>query len=160
MDPRFDRLFSSLEAQFGAAVARAEEEAATDLALSLRQDLSPVDLLSSAAWTVSTRSGRRAVREVAKDHVRLEPDGQIVPSASAVFHRSAGPRVIRSERTLVQVLRDAVRSCQQITVDLDDETITGRPLACGDTHILVAGRGQESLLPLVQIRMIKLSLGG
>lgn len=160
MSPRLDRLFSSLEAQFGAAVARAEEEAAADLALSLRQGLSLGETLATGAWTVTTPFGPRVVREVAKDHVRVAPGGEIVPLASAVFQRTEGSEALHTDHTLIQVLRDAVRGWRGIEIVLGHRTFVGTPVACGETHILVAGRSQEHLLPIGEICLIRPSREG
>ena len=160
MDPRLDRLFSSLEAQFGAAINRAEEEAAADLALSLRQDMSLQEALGADAWTLSTASGPRDVCEVAKDHVRLSPGTDVVPIESHVFQKAVGRAPSRSDLTLVQLLRAEVRRGAEILVEVDERAIGGRPLSCGETHLLMMSRGRELLIPLAQVRLIKLSHEG
>ena len=158
MDPRLDRLFSSLEAQFGAAVARAEEEAADDLALSLRQDVPVKTLLRNGMWQVATGTEWEPVCEVAKDHVRTA-SGRLIPFSEARLRRGSGPRPTTTNASVAQVLRQESRRRREVVLALRDQTIVGHPISCGDTHVLVRSQKQEYLLPLSQICRIKLSHG-
>jgi len=159
VDPRLDRVLSSLEAQFGAAIDRAEEEAAADLAHSLRQGMSLPEVLAQGSWIALTGAGARTVCEVAKDHVRLEPGNHIVPMTAAVFQRSTEARALRSDRTLTQLLRYETRLGTELCVETDGNSFVGRALTCGEAHVVMASRGRELLVPLAQIRSIKLFRG-
>lgn len=158
MDPRLDGLLSSLEAQFGASIDRAEEEAAADLAHSLRQGMSLQEVLEQGSWVAFTELGPRAVCEVAKDHVRLEPGNHIVPMAAAVFEKGSGAPVLTSDRTLTQLLREEALLGTGVSVETGGRSFVGNVLECGGNHLVLASRGREVLVPLAQIRSIKLSL--
>ena len=160
MDPRLDGLFTSLEAQFGAAIDRAEEEAAADLALSFRQDRSLRDDLLEGSWIAVTELGPRRVCEVAKDHVRVEPGNVILPLFSTVFRRAPGQSAERTDVTLMGLLRRNVRLGAEMTIEAQDGSIAGRAIACGEDHVSIFSRGEEFLIPMAQVRAIRLSLGG
>lgn len=160
MDPRLDRLFASLEAQFGAAIDRAEEEAAADLALSLRQDLSLEVTLSTGGWAALTSAGPRTVVEVAKDHVRLEPGDQVVGLRSVTFEKVEAPPPKRSDSTLPQILREQVRRGSAVKVDAGVREVVGLVLACGEQHMVLAQGAREFVIPFQEIRSINFSPGG
>lgn len=160
MDPRLDRLFASLEAQFGAAIDRAEEEAAADLALSFRQDLSLEVTLSNGGWAALTSAGHRTVVEVAKDHVRLEPGDQVVGIRSQSFEKIEAQPPKRSDSTLIQLLREEVRRGAVVKVNAGTREMVGRVLACGEEHMVLAEGSREFVIPFQEIRSIRFSPGG
>lgn len=160
MDPRLEGLFSSLEAQFGAALDRAEEEAASDLAISLRQDRSIAETLTQGAWTALTELGPRQVREVAVDYVCVEPGDHYLPTASVTFRKAEGEPPRRSDSTFTVLLRRLMRLRTEMTIDLGEGTLVGRVKACADDHAYIRSKKGDHVVPLTQIRSIRLSLGG
>lgn len=157
VDPRLDRLFSSLEAQFGAAIERAEEDAASDLALSLRQGRSLRETLLSSGWDAITSVARRPVTQVALDHVRLG-GGELMPIASGIYERTGGELPDESEQTLLQVLRDEVRRGGRVSVETPDHSFVGRACCCSSEHLVMRVQDREIIVPLGRISVIRLSL--
>ena len=72
------RLLAELGARFDAVVAREEDEAANDLALSLDQDRSLVEVLTRSREPVATPASgvRWPVRRVGPDHVEVDRGGR------------------------------------------------------------------------------------
>lgn len=157
LDPQLDRLFSTLEAQFGASIDRAEEEAASDLALSLRQDLGLRDALLLGPCTVLTESGQQSVCEVAKDHVRAATGPALIPLAAATFEMGGDTTPVDSSTSLTQALRAEGRGARTVSVETRDRITTGRVSACSEEHLSLLASGREVLIPLGQIRSIRLS---
>ena len=160
MDPRLEGLVSSLEAQFGAALDRAEEEAASDLALSFRQDRSLRERLAQGSWSALTESGPRRVCEVAADHVCVEPGDLYLRTASITFTKGDGLPPRCSDSTLTNLLRRFMREGTDLAVDLGDKALAGRVKACTDDHVYLRSKNQDLLVPLAQIRSIRPFRGG
>jgi len=95
VDPRIDNLMADLDATFEAAAARAEDEAASDLAFSLAQEICWFDSLRrGGAASVALGEGRTAaVEAIGRDYVMAGDRGglMIIPAAHAVVLRRQGP---------------------------------------------------------------------
>lgn len=143
MDPRLQRLFTSLGATFEAEIARDEEEAAEDLAFSLRQGRSLADVLERGSWHLMTPAGRRPVSFLGADYAVADP-AIVVPLGSAVFAASDEPsQVDVSDGTLLQFLRSLARSGALVEVTSHAGVFGGRLLWTGTDHVVVdtgAGR--------------------
>jgi hypothetical protein len=155
VDSQLERLFSSLESSFSAAISRSEEEAAEDLAVSLRQDLPLAHLLARSP--VSVRAGAPVI-EVGRDFVRTE-DQVLYPLRSTVFEsQTEGRSPEPTDRHLVDVLRAAARSKADARVEGPFETVTGTVIRCGPDHISIRQNGTEVLIPLEVVWAVRLSL--
>lgn len=152
------RLFSDLEASFEGSVARDESRAATDLALSLRQDLRIYDRVSSWGAAVVKGSPQR-VSEVALDHVVMgDPPQALVPLEAAVLMPADArgeASIRRSDQTLVRALKPWVKAARRVRVATSEGRSEGRIVAATPDHILIAHRTQM-LIPYASIRRISL----
>lgn len=155
MDPPLDRLFSTLEAQFGASIDRAEDEAASDLAISLRQDMALRDALLRGSWVAATARGRLPVYEVAKDHVVLGTERVLVPLNAVIFVRGGHRTAVSTDRALAEVLRRHSRTGTHLSVETGEASAAGRVTACSATHLALQGPAGEFLIPLSQILSVK-----
>ena len=96
--PELDPVLMSLAASFEAAVARSEEEAAADLALSLRQGRALIELLHQADGLEAHLAGgaRYPVTLVGDDFCGFgEPVTRVVAWDSALFQSTASTVVAR-----------------------------------------------------------------
>lgn len=151
-------MLSDLEASFEGSVARDESRAATDLALSLRQDLRIYDRVASWGAAV-VRGSTERLSGVALDHVVLgEPPQTLVPLEAAVLmpaEARGGAPIRRSDQTLVQALKPWVKAARLVTVATSEGGSEGRIVAATPDHILIARRTQV-LIPYASIRRISL----
>lgn len=141
-DDHLNELLHSLESSFDASVARAEEEAASDLALSLLQDSRLADVLGRAGRVQLHIDGRPplTVTEVGRDYVRCErPAELLVPLERASYSVSAaGEPPASTGRPLLAVLRALVRARSCLDVRTHAGSYRGLlARACPD-HIVVA----------------------
>lgn len=154
MDSQLERLFSSLESSFAAAISRSEEEAAEDLATSLRQGLHLAHLLARGSVSVA---GAGPVVEVGRDFVRTE-DGVIYPLKTTVFtSRAGGPLPEPTDRHLLDVLRAAARSATEARVQGIFGDVAGTIIRCGPDHVSIRHNDTEILIPLEAVRAVRFS---
>ena len=154
------RVIDGLEATFDATLARAEDEAASDLALSLLQDAHLGDELRRGAWT-ALRPGRlpQAVVILAEDYVVTE-DGAAIRLSSALFVRDeSGRRRPRDEDgSFLELLRRHVREGVQADVSTSAGALRGRLVrACVD-HVALSTGGAglpETLVPMAAIEAVR-----
>ncbi len=157
MDSQLDRLFSSLDSSFSAAVSRSEDEAADDLALSLRQDQLLVHLLARTSVSVRDRAQRALVVEVGRDFVRTAGECFYPLSTTVLESNQKGPLPASTDRHLVEILRAAARSGSRARVEALGGVVTGLVVRCGPDHVSIRERGTEVLIPLEAIRALRLS---
>ena len=158
MEAHLKGLFASLEASFDAAVDKQEEEAATDLALSLRQGTPQREFLARQGFTVAAREGTYRAIEVGLDHVLAE-GARVFPLAACTAHLRAdllAPEV--TDLRLIEVLRARVLDPAEVEVETAAQRLRGRLSLCGPDHlILITARGPVSV-PLASVLSIRLSL--
>jgi hypothetical protein len=169
-DEQVDKLIESLEATFDASVARAEDEAASDLALSLLQDATFVEALRHSGPLEARIDGRvpAPVTEVGDNYLACGSGGSlIVPLGRAVVATTApGSGPVARETTLLSVLRGHVRRGSIVEVTAHGVAYRGRlAQACIDHLVIVlagaAQRGPRELLIGVQaIEAISVPPGG
>lgn len=158
-----DKLLASLNATFEAAVAREEDEAASDLAFSLLQGLDFVETLRRGHGATLRASGGAtlSVVEVGSDYVVARgPSTVLVPSLHAIIVRSAvgaPPRVV--EGTLVEALRRMARTHRTVEVRTQDGTFTGRLVKAGPDHVVVQAREANVLIGLGALRAVSVARG-
>ena len=159
MDPRLDRLFSSLGAEFDAALAREESEAASDLAFSLLQDRTLSDEIRDGGWDVATPVGAVPVEEVGDDYVGGA--GWILCSTAQTFRAAAAGAPPQSHNSSFhERLRALARQDRAVQIVLADGVAHGRVTACGRDYLKVSTAGSEQLVPIGLVVGFRLSLEG
>lgn len=154
-------LMDSLEASFDAAVARREEEAASDLALSLLQGRSLTDIGGrEGAWDLRLADGRGLpVTLIGRDFIGAgKPPSVLVPAARAVLVRitaSTPPR--RSDASLVEELRGLVGLGASVRVDTGCGSFEGVLARAGPDHVLLQALTGEVLVGLDGISVLQLT---
>lgn len=148
-DEQVDRFLASLEATFDASVARAEEEAATDLALSLLQDATLADVVRRAGPLEAVcLHGTVTVRSVGTNYLACDA-GILLPLSRAIVRsvRGGTPPTITDD-PLLSVLRRAARRGARVEITTTGGTVVGRLVrACVDhvvVHESIAGRRNRS----------------
>ncbi|HEY7875362.1 MAG TPA: hypothetical protein VIG64_09595 [Actinomycetota bacterium] len=142
-DEHIERLLDHLETSFDAGVARAEDEAAADLALSLLQDatLSHALQRDGAASVLLAGGGSAAVTEVGSDYLMCGEGGDIVvPLARATVAGTSGPPPSASGSSLLVLLRELVRHGATVEVTSSSGSYRGRLAAAAHDHVVVAAQ--------------------
>jgi hypothetical protein len=150
---RFNGLFESLEASFEAAEGRAEREAATDLAMSLRQDRSLVQVLRQGGWVLrGPDQPPEPIAAVGIDYLETEHD--VMPLGAAVIESgpSQPPRLRRD--SLIEVLRGWARRGHSVRVSAGHRTVSGRLEAVGRDHLVVASPRGRVLVPCACVERV------
>ena len=157
-DPRLERLFASLDASFDAALAREEDQAATDLALSLRHDLPLTDVVSRGSWTVWLAEGARApVAVVGRDFIGTDGNGPlIVPADRAVLHAASGSRPRGIDLSLLELLRIMARRPVNLQIDHAEGRIAGRLCVVGTDYLVLDTTIGRWLIGLHAVTAIRL----
>jgi hypothetical protein len=146
-EDRIEFVVRGLEASFDAAVARDEEEAASDLAFSLLQERTLPAMLERSSGVVVVRpdGGRAGVTEVGEDYVReAPPSARLVPLSAAVFESSndgAPPR--RRDLDMTTELRRWARAGATVSATTSAGVVAGRLLRAAPDHLTIRGRRAE-----------------
>jgi hypothetical protein len=170
-DPRLQRLFTSLGATFEAEIARDEEEAAQDLAFSLRQGRSLADVLERGAWRLLTPSGPRPISLVGVDYVAAGGVPAVVaPLLRAVFDADGEPESFQDmvpetrppravDTTFLQLLRSLARASAPVRIGCPAGPLSGRLLWAGTDHIAVEATRRRMAISLRAIDWIVVEEG-
>ena len=162
-DRNLDGLFESLGAQFEASAARAEEQAADDLAFSLLQDRRLADVLArSDAAMAHLPSGTTApVLAIGEDFVIAGRPSWLVPLSRASFTPApSGPRPRRLELDSISFLRGWARSAATVEVTADCWRGAGKLVSVGLDYLRLECRGGPILVPASAIETVALLSGG
>jgi len=152
-----DNVLSTLGVAFDAAIARDEEVAASDLAISLRQDRDLRDrLLRDGPWKLVLGDARSALVEVVgADFVGAGP--MLVPLGRAVAVRAPeGVGARPSPATLRELLRGLARAKKAVVVSDGGREWSGCAALCGRDYLALEARGGEVLVPLHVIAWLRL----
>jgi hypothetical protein len=157
-DPRLERLFASLDASFDAALAREEDEAATDLALSLRHDLPLTEVVLRGSWSVRLAGGAQAPVTVAgRDFIGTDgSDPLIVPVGRAVLQAAPCPRPRGSDLSLLELLRIMARRAAKLQIDHPEGRVDGRVCVVGAAYLIVETAIGRCLVGLHAVTAIRL----
>jgi hypothetical protein len=153
-DSPVDRLIASLDASFDASVAREEDEAATDLAFSLRQGRSLREAARGqplALWTGG--GGRVPVTAVGRDYVRA---GSLLarPEKVVLVCEGAAPPHLR-EDALLEVLRRWARRGLEVEVAGSEGVLVGRLTCAAPDHLEIAGRDVRWLVGTGGVKWVR-----
>jgi hypothetical protein len=158
-DTRLLKLLSSLEVQFDAAVAREEDEAASDLALSLRQGLALLDVIRRGSWVARFDGVARPVSLVGRDFVACDgPDAILVPHRRLVVAPSDSGEAARfSPASLVETLRAVCRSGADVEITCGKAAISGRLTQVGPDHAAVVSASGTTFVALEVVDRVRLA---
>jgi hypothetical protein len=143
-EDRIDFVVRGLEAAFDAAIARDEDDAASDLAFSLTQERTLPGVLERSPGVVVVRpdGGRSRISEVGEDYVlEAPPSARLVPLSMAVLESSndaAPPR--RRDRDVTAELRRWARAGASVCVTTSAGVVAGRLLRAAPDHLTIRGR--------------------
>lgn len=160
-----DRLIASLDASFGAAIARQEEEAASDLAFSLAQDR---DMRSAAArlaplQLVMQDGDSHPVTRIGSDYFGAgDPLSVLVPSHRALL-REVSPRgaaVGTSPERMGNILLRWARQGHVVEVSTGHARVRGRLTRAARDHIEVLGPRGRYLVAWREVCSIRRVLEG
>jgi hypothetical protein len=161
MDPELEQVIARLEARFDAALAREEEEAAADLALSLRQDRLLADLIrEGGALRVVVGDGALSpVTVVGTDYCGTgTPLSCLHRLGSApLLAGAAGSTPEPRGDSLQEVTRRWARRGQRVELGLEtDGGLVGRLAQVGPDSLVLEGVGGRFIVPLWIVRSIRL----
>jgi hypothetical protein len=163
-DSEIDKVLATLNASFEAAVARQEDEAASDLAFSLLQDLDFFETVRRGPGAVLRMPGGNSFRvvEAGTDYVVAEGAVRVlVPTLHAVVIRATSgdpPRAVRG--TMLDALRRMARAHTKMEVVTQDMSLDGRLVKAGPDHVVLQVRGSNVLVGLGALRAVKVAREG
>ncbi len=149
-------LLSDLDALFGAELARQEDEAADDLAISLRADRHLAEVLTEGPFAVVLDQRTIPLERVGRDFI--EGGGFIAPFDRHRFVTSAGERARPTDLSLVECLRSLARAGTPVELALEDGTVDGALVGAAPDHLVVAGKTGVVVVPIGSVRWARLSL--
>jgi len=161
MDPQLEQVIARLEARFDAALAREEEEAAADLALSLRQDRPLADLIRDGGGlrVVEGDGAQAPVTVVGADYCGTgTPLTCICRLGSApLVVEPAAPAPESLGDSLQEVARRWARGGQRVGLGLEtDGSLVGRLAQVGPDNLVLEGTAGRFIVPLWIVRSIRL----
>lgn len=156
---------SSLELEFDAALARDEEAAADDLAMSLDQDRGLDDLLRRKATSTPSRnaSGPAEVTAFGTDYVRVRgTDGEeILPAHKVVFRlEDTGEPPSNGPKFFTDVARHLARSRARISIETPSGPFEGEVSRARPDHLQLETKRGSLLVPYDAIDRLKIRRGG
>lgn len=153
----FKGLLADLDALFGAEIARQEDEAADDLAISLQSDSRLPEVLARGSFQLVLGERTIPVESVGRDFV--ESGTFIVPLGRYHFIASTGERTRPAHLGFVDRLRLLARSRAAVELSLEGQTLRGRLSTVSPEHLVIDARAGSAIVPLGAIRWVKVSPG-
>ena len=159
-DSEVQRVLRALNADFDAAIAKEEDVAATDLALSLLQDALLSERLTSSAYFAELPNGvQLKVVGVGSDYVTVGRD-DVVPLNRAVFRRTQGSPPMATSGDLLGVLRSWVRVGSTVRIEAQNRVLAGHLAIAGRDHVGLETALGEVLVPLQVVDRVRRIRGG
>jgi hypothetical protein len=165
-DARVERLIASLDAAFDASIARQEEEAADDLAFSLRQDRSLTAAMASGAPLCARMIDGAAlpITHVGSDCVRAGLRGEVVIPVTRLVAETAASATasrpkVRGDETMLGIVRRGARAGVSAEIRSGSRVLKGRLIRATPDHIELLGRDGRALVSLEAVDCLTL-LGG
>lgn len=162
-DSGVDRLLASLDAMFDAAIAREEEEAASDLAHGLLQDLSLAETLPRMGSLTALLPGGESlpISVVGRDYVAGGSPPTIVPVTRAMLLSADGSAPEIRAEDLVATLRRVARTGQMVRVKSEGVNAVGRLRRAGVDHLLLeTATGRHIAVGMGAVGAVTLGLEG
>lgn len=151
----FRGLLADLDALFGAEIARQEDEAADDLAISLQSDSRLVEVLARGSFQLVMDERTIPVESLGRDFV--ESATFIVPLGRYHFIACAGEQARSTDLSFVDRLRSLARSGATVEIRLEDQTLHGILSGVSPEHLLIQTRTGSAVVPLGSISWARLS---
>ena len=160
MDKELERVIARLEERFDAALALEEEEAAADLAISLRQDRNLADLIRDGRC-LRLLEGEGATREVTVVGVDYCGTGSPVSclrrlGSAPLLGVESGPGPEFRPDSLQEVARRWARAARRVEVGLEADTLAGRLIQVGPDNLVLKAPAGQVIVPLWLVRSIRL----
>lgn len=164
MDRELERVIARLEARFDAALAHEEEEAATDLEASLRQDRTLAELVR-AGVPLRLLDGDGSFLPVTV--VGADYCGTGLP-LSSVRRLGSTPLVVEGDGRLPETRRDSLhevarrwsRGGHKVQLGLETENLAGRLMQVGPDNLVLDTAAGRTIVPLWLVRCIRLAHEG
>ena len=160
MDKELERVIARLEARFDAALALEEEEAAADLAFSLRQDRNLADLVRDGGG-LRLLEGDGATPEVTvvgADYCGtgspLDCLRRLGSAPLVTVPGGPGPQLRRD--SLHEVARRWARVGSRVQVGLETDGLAGQLTQVGPDNLVLEGAPGRVIVPLWLVRSIRL----
>ena len=157
-------MLEALSASFDATIAREENQSASDLAFSLRQNRLLIDVLPrlGAAELCLPDGARACVSVVGNDYLGAgDPIELAVPASRAVLVQGGlGGAAERRRESLAMVLRGWGRQGLKVQVDTGCGTLGGLVGAVGSDHIQLQTRLGWALVNLASVDALRVARGG
>ena len=156
---------AGLEIIFDAAIARDEEAAADDLAVSLDQDRTLVEVLTRTPAEVVTTQGsiHSRARMIGDDYVRIPTPSKdyLVPLYQGIYRLTAGGCApAREDASLLETLRRMARGRASIGVDTQDASFEGTISRARRDHLELETPRGILLIPYGAVVRLSLRRGG
>lgn len=148
--PELDPVITSLAASFEASVARSEDEAAADLAFSLRQGRALIEVLRVAKGVEAHLSGgaRYPVTLVGDDFCGFgEPASRVVTWETVMFSPTASAAPIRFAGDLIALAREWTRRAAHVEVATAAGRLRGRLAEAGSDYLCVMASTGPRYIP-------------
>ena len=160
MDKELERVIARLEARFDAALAMEEEEAAADLAFSLRQDRNLADLVRDGGGLrlLEGDGATPQVTFVGADYCGTGSPLDCVRRMGSVplLAVPAGPRPELRRDSLHEVARRWARMGSRVQVGLETDSVGGQLTQVGPDNMVLEAAAGRMIVPLWLVRSIRL----
>lgn len=151
----FKGLLADLDALFGAEIARQEDEAADDLAVSLKADRHLVEVLADGSFDIAMGERTVAIDSVGRDFVQ---GGEfLVPFGRYHFIASSGGRTRSTDLSFVDCLRSIARAKVDVELGLGARTLQGVLSSVAPDHLVVGERAGSVVVPLGSVSWVRFS---
>ncbi|HZJ52155.1 MAG TPA: hypothetical protein VFF07_15255 [Actinomycetota bacterium] len=149
--PELDPVITSLAASFEAAMVRSEDEAAADLALSLRQGRALIEVLRLAQGIEAHLSGgaRHPVTLLGDDFCGIgEPATRVLTWETAVFQsKASGAAPMRFAGDLIALAREWTRRSAHVEIVTAAGGLRGRLAEAGSDYLCVMAAAGPRYVP-------------
>ena len=154
----FKGLLADLDALFGAEMARQEDEAADDLAISLKADRHLAEALTDGSFELVMDERRIAVERVGLDFVQC---GEfLVPFGRFHFVSSAGESPRSVNLRFIDRMRHLARAGSAVELALGGQTLRGPLISVAPDHLVVEARAGAAVMPIGSVSWVRLSPEG
>lgn len=159
-----DNVVRPLEVVFDAAVARDEELAADDLALSLDQDRTLEDVVTRASRLTTLRLGGRArpVARIGVDYVEtMSPGSEYMPLDQAIYRvDGSGEAIEPLETSFLEILRTLVRAHAFVELETREGKFTGTLARARRDHLQLGTATDTLIVPYAVLVSVSVRRGG
>lgn len=166
-DGHIEGLLKSLDATFDAALARQEDEAASDLARSFQQGKPLLEALNDLATVVARGpdATRSPIARIGRDYViTATTPAHILRLSECLFvdAKDAGDgtdgNIEHAPDTFVEVVRTVGRARRTVRVVTPYGPLEGLLTRAATDHVAISGTAADFLVPMSLVRSVQLDL--